>query len=315
MYFTNLVVLPEKYFILELFINNFSDSISIDLFNPSSIKPCKIINTKSECDKPLSIAQSIWRDSLPIPNYSRIYSDVKNIIIHHSATDILSDNYTNIIRNIYLYHTQTLQWSDIGYNYIIAPDGTIFNGRDPGLLKQDEVVGAHFCGQNSSTLGICLLGNFEKEEPSQQALTSLINLCTWKCGKELLNPKNTNNHTLNSSLPVIAGHLDGCATLCPGTNLYFKLNEIRDSTYLQLFHCNLLPTITSISSNNSNFQPFSFENNIITIYENFTSAILYTIKGNILQYCTVNNIDISIYNEPIIIIKIDNNTWIIKKDN
>ena len=66
-------------------------------------------------------------------------------MVHHSAGSNTNSNYTQVVRDIYLYHTQVNGcWSDIGYNYLVAQDGSIYNGRDPGALEQDDVLGRSF---------------------------------------------------------------------------------------------------------------------------------------------------------------------------
>ncbi len=173
------------------------------------------------------IEQSAWREGLPDPSYERIKTTVHNVIVHHSAGSNTDTNYTGIVRNIYIYHTEIRGWSDIGYNYLVAPDGAIFKGRDPGSLEQDNVLGAHFCAANSGTMGICILGTYTEVSPAPESIASLKLLVNWKLGKDSLDPVGTHPHLLNASLPVIAGHRDGCATECPGEILYQSLNGIR----------------------------------------------------------------------------------------
>ncbi len=86
----------------------------------------------------------------------------KGIYIHHSATrDTASVSYNAIKR----YHTETNNWDDIGYDYLIeyvkdAP--MVFTGR--GL----QYMGAHTRGYNDH-LGVCVVGNFdEKVLPSDK---------------------------------------------------------------------------------------------------------------------------------------------------
>lgn len=173
------------------------------------------------------IPQSSWRSGLPAPSSSRAYTTTRNVIVHHSATANNLTNYTNVVRNIYLFHTQDRGWSDVGYNYLIAPNGVIYSGRDPLQGEQDLVLGAHFCGRNSNTMGICLLGNLSLVEPAEEALESLEKLISWKLVKDELDPLGINSHPLNNTLPVIAGHRDGCATQCPGNFTYPRLEQVR----------------------------------------------------------------------------------------
>ncbi|MDA3883205.1 MAG: N-acetylmuramoyl-L-alanine amidase [Bacteroidales bacterium] len=191
------------------------------------------LKSSSCSDVPTMIYQDEWRADLPAPDYERIYTETKNIIIHHSAGSNDDANYTDVVRNIYTYHTETREWDDIGYNYLIAQNGIIYAGRDPGEFPQDMVQGAHFSGNNAHTLGICVLGNYEEVLVPNTAYQSLRKLVTWKCAKDSLQPLLTASHPLNSKLPIIAGHADGAATLCPGNYLYEFLpilrNEVADS--------------------------------------------------------------------------------------
>ncbi|RUA33871.1 MAG: hypothetical protein DSY77_08030, partial [Bacteroidetes bacterium] len=130
----------------------------------------------NDCELNGVIQQSEWRDGLPEPNYNRSFTTTENLIVHHSAGSNNITDFTQAVRDIYIFHTQENGWSDIGYNYLIAPDGVIYAGRDPDTGSQDEVMGAHFCGSNSNTMGVCLLGNYETIEPEFSMLESLEGL-------------------------------------------------------------------------------------------------------------------------------------------
>lgn len=189
------------------------------------------------CEEPVAVPQSVWRKGLPEPEYTRSFNEVDHQIIHHSASGNNTTNYTEEVRNYYLYHTQANGWSDIGYNYLIAPDGTLYAGRDPGAGEQDNVTGAHFCGKNSGTMGICLIGDYTSREPTTAIIEQLEQLLIWKSYKEGLNPLETSFHSANPDLGVIAGHRDGCATLCPGDNVYKRLPELRMAVKEELGAC------------------------------------------------------------------------------
>ena len=92
--------------------------------------------------------------------------------MHHSAGSTFDTNYTAVVRSYYLLHTEVNGWDDIGYNYLIARDGSIFAGRDPQNrtgVAQDNVHGAHFCGKNDYTMGICVIGDFTSQAPAAEA--------------------------------------------------------------------------------------------------------------------------------------------------
>jgi len=236
----------------------------IILLNVPKFEGTLPLELKTDCGDPSTVPQDIWREGLPDPDYDRIESNVQNIIIHHSASSrqTLAD-YTDEVRSIYIYHTDVNKWSDIGYNYLIAPDGTIFNGRDPGSLPQDAVQGAHFSARNANTLGICLIGNFESQKPTLYALDALAELLSWKCNKDNLDPLGIHSHPLNANLAVIAGHRDGGSTLCPGAKLYARLPEIRSNTYDKMtMDCNHHYEYTGIEQMND-YSMYEWGNRII----------------------------------------------------
>lgn len=66
---------------------------------------------------------------------------VDKIILHHTAESLdkaASDE--ELLRAIYVYHTPSRQWADIGYNFIIGQRGKIYEWRAGG----DYVVWAQF---------------------------------------------------------------------------------------------------------------------------------------------------------------------------
>ncbi|MCR9252948.1 MAG: N-acetylmuramoyl-L-alanine amidase [bacterium] len=228
---SNLIILEKPVRSFELFLNPSISNATIKVIHCPQISK-KILNSLNQsdsdnCEEPMSIDQSVWRNGLPSPSYSRSFTATRNIIVHHTATSNSLTDFTNVVRNIYLFHTEDRGWSDIGYNYLIAQDGTIFKGRDPASGEQDLVRGAHFCASNSNTMGVSLLGNLSEVEPTDEAIESLTSLLNWKTLKDQLDPLDANAHPLNSNLGVIAGHRDGCATECPGNFTYPRMDNIR----------------------------------------------------------------------------------------
>ncbi|MFN4147647.1 MAG: N-acetylmuramoyl-L-alanine amidase [Runella sp.] len=202
----------------------------------------------SNCDKPLVVPVSVWRAGLTPPKEPPTATNVRFIIVHHEAGSNSPANFVNTVRNIYVFHTQTNGWNDIGYNFLIAQDGTVFEGRDgQGRMDNDNVQGAHFCGANAGTMGICLLGNYMTAQPTAPALASLKQLIAWKMKKEnLIDPSSRMFHSsLGKNLTLVSGHRDGCATDCPGNNLYEIMDQIRNEVANS---CDgLKPVITAIS--------------------------------------------------------------------
>lgn len=135
----------------------------------------------------------------------RIYDQPLNevlrlLVVHHSALPP-SDG----PREIQRLHQQQRGFADVGYHYLIDAGGAIFEGRPIG------VRGAHVGGYNTGAVGVCLLGNFERIEPTQAQNASLSALAT------------ALHHAFD--ITHLAGHRDLPAqnTLCPGANLWLRL--------------------------------------------------------------------------------------------
>jgi hypothetical protein len=161
------------------------------------------------------------------------YTTVTHLIVHHSATANASSDWAATVRSIWDFHTNDRGWGDIGYNYLVDPNGVIYEGRAGG----DNVIGAHFSCQNGGTMGVCMLGTFTSVSPTAAALTSLKRLLAWKAEQRAINPLGTAYHAgTRLTLPTISGHRHGnpavpeyaCTTTsCPGDNLYGQLPAIR----------------------------------------------------------------------------------------
>ena len=158
------------------------------------------------------------------------------IVIHHTAKSIgVNANYEDEIaeiKDIYRFHTLTRKRWDIGYNYVIWPGGTIFEGRYGG----PSAVWAHMVNNNGWSIGISLMGNFQQEEPTAQQLQSTIDLTAWLADKYQVDVyRKVTYHESSSEYPYISNHTDESLvwhkdagdTSCPGVNLYNKLDTIK----------------------------------------------------------------------------------------
>ncbi|MCX6824220.1 MAG: peptidoglycan recognition family protein [candidate division SR1 bacterium] len=168
-----------------------------------------------------------------------IHKGKSKIIIHHTADDnsaLLTGGTGAAIlelQNIYKYHALTKGRGDIGYNFVIDPFGNIYEGRAGGA----GVVGAQTAWNNTPSVGISLMGNFNIQTPTDEAMKSLLKLTTALAQKYKINPKATTSYFKKSAdAPylkeytnfTIAGHQDAGVTSCPGVNLYALLPELRD---------------------------------------------------------------------------------------
>jgi hypothetical protein len=118
------------------------------------------------------IGRSQWTRNAPRWNLSKPMNGVGMITVHHDALNASgmrgwqsSVDRLNKIRRAHLDRGPT--WVDIGYHYIIDPEGRVWEGRPV------SIEGAHVAATNDHNLGIMLMGNFMEHRPTQAQLNSL----------------------------------------------------------------------------------------------------------------------------------------------
>lgn len=125
---------------------------------------------------------------------------------------------------MYAYHVKGRGWCDLGYNFLVDRFGRVFEGRYGGA--QLPVLGAHTGSFNTNSLGIALIGNFEKAAPTQAMLEKTARVIAWKFDANYRSPKST-VVLAGTKLLTISGHRDTKATACPGAQLYEQLPWLR----------------------------------------------------------------------------------------
>ncbi|CAI9741613.1 peptidoglycan-recognition protein SC2-like [Octopus vulgaris] len=158
---------------------------------------CPSIRNRAEWDarKPKSVTK------LRVP--------VEYFVVHHSETESCSTTAScdKLVKSIQNYHMDNKGWEDIAYNFLIGGNGEVYEGRGW------SVEGTHTIGYNSKSIGICLLGNFENEEPTTEAMESLKKMIKCSLNKGQI----SRNY-------ILAGHKDlQSMRKCPGTTLYNKI--------------------------------------------------------------------------------------------
>ena len=199
--------------------------------NPTS--SIMLESSTAKYPKPVITSRTEWGcpDGQGNPRSTPNYTTVTHLIVHHTAGSNTSSDWAAVVRSIWNFHIFTNGWSDVGYNYLIDPNGVIYEGRAGG----DNVVGAHFSCQNGGTMGVSLLGTFTTVQPTTTALTSLKEVLSWKADQRNIDPAVASYHAgMRENLANISGHRDGnglaqsCgATECPGEMLYPLLPGIR----------------------------------------------------------------------------------------
>ncbi len=187
-------------------------------------------------------------------------------IVHHTAGQNNPTNPAAAVRAIWVYHTFSRGWGDIGYNYLVDQNGKIYEGRYGG----DHVVAGHAAPYNydekndAASIGISVLGDFSTYAPNSNIQSGLARIIGYKSYMFGINPTGKSQfddkYTYN-----IAAHRDYTSTACPGAALYAKLATIR----------------TKSASEKSNYGPvvsgFSISDTTPLVGESITGS--FTIKN------------------------------------
>ena len=161
--------------------------------------------------RPHVVSADEWGASAPRAPLARL-GPLNHLVLHHSAYPMGRVGGTTLaaecrhMREIERWHVDR-GFLAIGYHFVVSPSGRVFRGRPVDRL------GAHCKGHNVGTLGICLMGDFERERPTRAALDAL------RLVRERLVPG-------GAALPL-RGHRDhkGQATACPGRFLARELER------------------------------------------------------------------------------------------
>ncbi|WP_226663429.1 N-acetylmuramoyl-L-alanine amidase [Microbulbifer aggregans] len=174
----------------------------------------KEMQTRNAINKKHSVVErSQW--GLKIPKVSQLVSDwdFDSIVLHHSGNSGEKDP-----RAIEAKHIQDRGWDDVGYHYLIHPNGTIYEGR------KIYHKGSHVSGANTGKIGILLMGDFNEQ--------------WWDFDDTLSNSHISAANRLTKTLRghftkvrKLGGHkeyLPGMGYTCPGNLIMDKLNRMRN---------------------------------------------------------------------------------------
>ena len=136
------------------------------------------------------------------------------ITLHHTGTQALRTTAPHLvaqeISNVQGAHLSQ-HYGDIAYHLIVDYAGRVWEGRSL------DYEGAHTLNANEGNIGVMLLGNFEKQDPSTAQLATQANLVA------LLRRQ----YRIRASR--VYGHRDLSPTVCPGSRLYPYVTQLRHS--------------------------------------------------------------------------------------
>ncbi len=163
------------------------------------------------------IPRSDWARGNPIAARMTPASPYYRITIHHDGMDTYTSTDRGAtarrleqIRNAHL-NRPGEPFGDIGYHYVIDPAGRVWAGRP--LQWQ----GAHVAKTNEGNLGICCLGNFMQQRPSEAQVTALDRFVASQMAKYRV------------SVGQVYTHRELGSTACPGNMLQSYVEMSRTS--------------------------------------------------------------------------------------
>lgn len=135
-------------------------------------------------------------------------NSVEYIVIHHSNRFFDSPLF------IRMRHKFLRGWDDTGYHYmigngILCGDGIVYEGRST------DYVGAHSYGYNNKSIGVCLIGNYDRAKPTYRQYRALLALLESLQLKYTVPVVNVLSHNETSS----------CEKTCPGK--LFPIKRLR----------------------------------------------------------------------------------------
>jgi N-acetylmuramoyl-L-alanine amidase len=154
------------------------------------------------------LTRAEWGATYDVNQRPPMVLPVAHAFLHHSVT-VPSNDPAGDMRHI--------EQIDIGrfgypsYSWVIHPTGVVLEG-------MGTHIGAHTINNNSTSFGVCLIGNYENDTPTQPALDACVTLLAARIAQ---------GH-LTSDFQLF-GHRDVYATACPGANLYPLIGQIRSN--------------------------------------------------------------------------------------
>lgn len=151
------------------------------------------------------VARATW--GMPGPLGPAMALPAQVLYLHHSVTTA-ANGYTAVRQ---VAQIGVNRFGRASYSYACTPDGGMYE-------MQGTHIGAHTAGQNSTSLAVVLVGNYE----TTQISNAQVNAVAW------LHRHLTSTRRLRAEAPL-RGHRDapGASTACPGRTAYAALPTIR----------------------------------------------------------------------------------------
>jgi len=180
-------------------------------------------------EKPSIISRTEWGspDGQNSPRWAPYETDVTHVIIAHTVTkNSPTTDWPTVVRSVWNYHTNVLGWGDIGYNYLIDPEGKIYEGRAGSQNGEKDIIGRHI-PNNRNSLGLAFIGCYgncleygiSNVQPRQIMMNKGVELISWKLGQNGLDSQEIANYH-GKNIYRVSGARDVTNTYSPGSIIY-----------------------------------------------------------------------------------------------
>ena len=188
---------------------------------------------------PSIVPREAWAGDDCPPREGPSMGKVDMAFVHHtvSTNDYRADESGAVILAMCRYHRNSLEWNDVGYNFLVDRWGKIYEGRAGGIDK--PVIGAQTQGFNSVSTGVAAIGTYTSATPPPEQVSAIAALLAWKLPahgvpttgevtvKSLGGSSNRFASGEQATFQRIAGHRDAGKTICPGDGMVAQFGALR----------------------------------------------------------------------------------------
>lgn len=168
--------------------------------------------TPAVADTPTMLTRKEWH-ARPAKTSLMTQQTPYRITVHHSGEPKnAKHSFAEKLRGLQAYSQDTKGWGDVPYHYYIDMTGSLGEGRDVSYAGDTNTHGLRY--KLPGHILVVVEGNFQKEEPSDAQIASLIDTITYFA------------QTYHVPGSLIGKHNDFANTECPGKNLISKWSDI-----------------------------------------------------------------------------------------
>ena len=172
----------------------------------------RVVGRRTGGAAPGAIDRRDWARYGPNPRRADRMRGVHRITIHHDGMDVFAstsrDAAARRLESIRRAHVGR-GWADIGYHFAIDPAGRVWEGRPLDLQ------GAHVKHHNAHNLGVLVMGNYERQRPSEATVRGLESFVAAQLAAFGVDPAEVRTHR------------ELAATACPGRFLQRRVDVSR----------------------------------------------------------------------------------------